>query len=64
MLTPLDTHEELDESYVVAPVEDVSFDGFTSMIEERWASGFDIVGVVRFESVTFGVYARKDRGRA
>lgn len=33
-------------TYVLAPVHDLSSDGITAMLEERWAAGFDPLGMV------------------
>ena len=40
--------ESLKKEYVLAPIDDVSPDGFTAELETRWESGFNTVGIISF----------------
>gem|GEM_PF-1223644 len=40
------TATEPREQCVFAPIEDVSNDGFTSMLDQRWAAGFNSIGTI------------------
>ena len=50
---------EAAESYVIAPLSDVTGDGMTSMLSARWAAGFNALGTVDMgEDSYLMVYAR------
>ena len=48
------------ESYVIAPLEDLSDDGIFSELETRWESGFNTIGNIQLDSNTYlALYARE-----
>jgi len=57
ILLPLDPHETA-ETYGLAPVADISADGFTSMLHSRWSAGFDAVGSVVLGDTVYVLFAR------
>ena len=57
VLLPLGPQETL-ETYVLAPVDDVSTDGFSAMLHTRWTSGFDAVGAVTLGDAVYVLFAR------
>jgi len=45
-------------NYLLVTVEDTSHDGFVSMLDDRWAAGFDIVGTITLYETVMALFAR------
>ena len=49
--------EALGETYLLAPVPDVSPGGFTPELFERWSNGFNALGTIDLDGSFMAVYA-------
>lgn len=57
-LLPLRRGEPL-ESYVLVAVDDLTEDGLTAMLAQRWEAGFDAVGTINLgEAAYYTLFAR------
>jgi hypothetical protein len=56
-LTPLLDKEPLLD-YILVTVEDISHDGFVSMLQDRWAAGFDMIGALQLYETTALLFAK------
>jgi hypothetical protein len=54
---------EKPETYVLVPLTDVSSGGFPAGLMERWAAGFDAVGLVRVAAGHLALFARVESPR-
>lgn len=58
VLLPLAAHEKA-RTYVMVPVDDISYDGFVSLLNERWSGGFDIIGTIQVYDTTYALFERQ-----
>ncbi|MCF7854395.1 MAG: hypothetical protein K9N51_06325 [Candidatus Pacebacteria bacterium] len=56
-LLPLDENETA-RPYILVTVDDTSHDGFVSMLNTRWASGFDVVGTITAYDTVMALFAK------
>lgn len=52
------------ETYILAPVNDVSPGGFPPELFERWSNGFNTLGVIDLDSSFMAVYAIPESPKA
>ena len=51
------------EKYHLAPLEDTTRDGMTSMLEQRWESGFDTITTIDLGEDTFLILVAECKNR-